>query len=103
VFVFSLIATLFVGFLGLEAYQRRTGTVLFSASRLSGVSFGALGYDLYATTSQSLTINLQTGMLFEGAQLMIDALGGPYMLIAGFALGVAILGAVFSAIRAVRF
>lgn len=52
--------------------------------------------------TQTLEITLDTSMLFEGAQLMINALGGPYMFIAGLGLGVAILGAIVVAVQRVR-
>lgn len=52
-------------------------------------------------TSQ-LTISLDTSQLFAGAQLMIDALSSPYLLIAGLGLGVAILAAIMSAVTRLR-
>lgn len=57
---------------------------------------------LFATPAQSLTINLDTSQLFAGAQLMIDALSAPYLLLAGFGLGVSILGAIIVAVNRVR-
>lgn len=62
------------------------------------------GYQLFATPMQtgSLNIELDTTQLFSGAQLMIDALGSPYLLIAGLGLGVAVLGAIMGAVRKVR-
>lgn len=50
-----------------------------------------------------ISINLDTTSLFEGAQLMIDILSSPYLLVAGLSLGVAILGAIMSAITRLRF
>lgn len=59
-----------------------------------------IGYTL-AQTSQ-LNIDLDTGQLFEGAQLIIDALSSPYLLIAGLGLGVAILAAILKAVQTIR-
>jgi hypothetical protein len=59
-------------------------------------------YSLMASTAYSLSIDLDTGQLFNGAQLIIDALTGPYLLIAGLSLGVAILGAVMAAVTRLR-
>lgn len=50
-----------------------------------------------------ISINLDTTSLFEGAQLMIDILSSPYLLVAGLSLGVAILGAIMGAITRLRF
>lgn len=50
----------------------------------------------------ALTINLDTTSMFDGAQLIIDALGGPYLYIAGLALGAAILGAIIAAVSRIR-
>lgn len=62
---------------------------------------GAMGpYDY--TTVMSLTIDLDTTQLFTGAQLIIDALSSPYLLIAGLGLGVAILGAILNAVTKLR-
>jgi hypothetical protein len=59
-------------------------------------------YAIMASSYQSLTIDLNTAMLFEGAQLIIDALSSPYLLIAGLGLGVAILSAIIKAVTRVR-
>ena len=59
-------------------------------------------YEIAASSYQSLTINVNTGQLFSGAQLMIDALSNPYLFIAGLSLGVAILGAILAAVRGLR-
>lgn len=77
-------------------------TVADAATTALANSPAPQAYDLTTTYAQSLTVSLDTQMLFDGAQLMIDALGGPYMLIAGFGLGVAILGAVFGAVTRIR-
>lgn len=58
----------------------------------------AIGY----STMQSLTVNLDTAQLFTGAQLIIDALSSPYLLIAGLGLGVSILGAILAAVTRLR-
>jgi hypothetical protein len=58
----------------------------------------AIGY----STMQSLTVNLDTAQLFTGAQLIIDALSSPYLLIAGLGLGVSILGAILAAVTKLR-
>lgn len=60
------------------------------------------GYGIAAGTMQSLSIQLDTSQLFAGAQLMIDALSSPYLLIAGLGLGVAVLGAIMAAVKKVR-
>lgn len=52
--------------------------------------------------TETLNINLDTTMLFTGAQLMIDALSSPYLLIAGLGLGVSILGAILVAVNRIR-
>jgi hypothetical protein len=57
--------------------------------------------DIY-TLPISLTISLDTAQLFNGAQMMIDALSSPYLLIAGLGLGVAILAAVMRAVTSLR-
>lgn len=54
------------------------------------------------TSVMSLSVDLDTSQLFAGAQLMIDALGGPYLLIAGFGLGIAILGTIAGAVGRIR-
>lgn len=59
-------------------------------------------YAIAATQASTLTIDLDTTKLFEGAQLMIDALSSPYLLLAGLGLGVAILSAIMAAVRKVR-
>lgn len=59
-----------------------------------------IGYTM--VQSGSLNIQLDTSQLFSGAQLMIDALSSPYLLIAGLGLGVAILGAIVGAVNKVR-
>jgi hypothetical protein len=59
-------------------------------------------YNLAYTTVASLTIDLDTTQLFTGAQLIIDALSSPYLLIAGLGLGVAILGAILKAVTTLR-
>jgi hypothetical protein len=53
-------------------------------------------------STAQLTISLDTTQLFAGAQLMIDALSSPYLLIAGLGLGVAILAAIMSAVTRLR-
>jgi hypothetical protein len=50
----------------------------------------------------ALQIDLDTTSMFDGAQLIIDALGGPYLYIAGLALGAAILGAIIAAVSRIR-
>lgn len=60
---------------------------------VSGISWGIM---------QSLTINLDTTQLFAGAQLIIDALSGPYLLLAGLGLGVAILATIVKVVRTIR-
>lgn len=52
--------------------------------------------------TETLAIDLDTTQLFSGAQLMINALSAPYLLIAGLGLGVAILGAIMTAVMRVR-
>lgn len=52
--------------------------------------------------TESLTISLDTTQLFSGAQLMIDALSSPYLLLAGLGLGVAILSAIMTAVNRIR-
>lgn len=61
-------------------------------------------YDVAYTMMQTdtLDINLDTTQLFNGAQIMIDALSSPYLLIAGFGLGVAILAAIMKAVTHLR-
>ena len=59
-------------------------------------------YAIAASSMQSLTIDLDTTQLFNGAQLIIDALSSPYLLIAGLGLGVAVLGAIIKAVSRVR-
>lgn len=49
-----------------------------------------------------LSITLNTDSMFQGAQLIIDALGGPYLYIAGLALGASILGAIIAAVSRIR-
>ncbi len=49
-----------------------------------------------------LSITLNTNSMFDGAQLIIDALGGPYLYIAGLALGASILGAIIAAVSRIR-
>ena len=62
-----------------------------------------LGYTLAQTgTEGALNINLDTDQLFSGAQLIIDALSSPYLLIAGLGLGVAILAAILKAVQTIR-
>lgn len=51
---------------------------------------------------QSLTIDLDTTQLFAGAQLIINALSGPYLLLAGLGLGVAILATIVKVVRTIR-
>lgn len=51
---------------------------------------------------EQLSITVDSDQLLGGAQLMIDALGGPYLFIAGLGLGVAILGAILAAVTRVR-
>lgn len=57
---------------------------------------------IQAAMPMSLSVDLDTSQLFAGAQLMIDALGGPYLLIAGFGLGIAILGTIAGAVGRIR-
>lgn len=52
--------------------------------------------------SQQLSVTIDTSTLFTGAQTMLDALTSPYLLIAGFGLGVAILAAVMKAVTSLR-
>lgn len=59
-------------------------------------------YDLTATSAQSLTIDLDMDQMFSGANTIIDALGSPYLYIAGLSLGVAILAAVLAAVKGLR-
>lgn len=59
-------------------------------------------YAVAASSYQSLTVNLDTTQLFSGAQLIIDALSSPYLLIAGLGLGVAILAAIMKAVTGLR-
>lgn len=61
-------------------------------------------YDVAYTMMQTdtLDIDLDTSQLFSGAQIMLDALSSPYLLIAGFGLGVAILGAIMKAVTHLR-
>ena len=61
-------------------------------------------YDITYTMMQTTTldIDLDTTQLFNGAQIMLDALSSPYLLIAGFGLGVAILGAIMKAVTHLR-
>lgn len=59
-----------------------------------------LGYSMVQT--DTLEIDLDTSQLFNGAQVMIDALSSPYLLLAGFSLGVAILAAIMKAVRTIR-
>lgn len=61
-------------------------------------------YDVSYTMMQTSTldIDLDTSQLFNGAQIMLDALSSPYLLIAGFGLGVAILGAIMKAVTHLR-
>ena len=54
------------------------------------------------TPEPALSIDLDTTSMFDGAQLIIDALGGPYLYIAGLALGAAILGAIIAAVSRIR-
>lgn len=54
------------------------------------------------TLAQTLEIDLDTSQLFSGAQLIIDALSSPYLLIAGLGLGVAILAAILKAVQTIR-
>ncbi|MCA9979325.1 MAG: hypothetical protein KDD89_00765 [Anaerolineales bacterium] len=62
----------------------------------------AYGYGMTPTSYYTLSVTIDTTMLFDGAQLIIDALGGPYMYIAGLALGAAILGAIIAAVARIR-
>jgi hypothetical protein len=59
-----------------------------------------LGYMIAQT--DTINIDLDTSQLFTGAQTMIDALSSPYLLIAGFGLGVAILAAIMKAVTSLR-
>jgi hypothetical protein len=59
-----------------------------------------LSYSMMQT--ETLDIDLDTTQLFNGAQIMLDALSSPYLLIAGFGLGVAILGAIMKAVTHLR-
>jgi hypothetical protein len=61
-------------------------------------------YDVTYTMMQTDTLDIQldTTQLFTGAQIMIDALSSPYLLLAGFGLGVAILGAIMKAVTHIR-
>lgn len=59
-------------------------------------------YDIAYTMAYSLNVDIDTQHLFDGAQIMLDALSAPYLLIAGFGLGVAILGAIMRAVTRLR-
>lgn len=59
-------------------------------------------YLVQYTRAQTLEIDLDTTQLFKGAQLIIDALSSPYLLIAGLGLGVAILAAILKAVTSLR-
>ena len=63
------------------------------------VGMPPMAYDIVAQSSTSLTIDIPIEQLFTGAQTMIDALGGIYMLIAGFGFGITILSVIVVAIR----
>lgn len=58
------------------------------------------GYEFSVPEQLSITVN--SDQLLAGAQLMIDALGGPYLFIAGLGLGVAILAAILAAVTRIR-
>lgn len=62
----------------------------------------SLAPEIGYTLAQTLDITLDTTQLFEGAQLIIDALSSPYLLIAGLGLGVAILAAILKAVQTIR-
>jgi hypothetical protein len=69
----------------------------------AGVANTASGaFDVIPTMAYSLSISLNTSSMFDGAQLIIDALGGPYLYIAGLALGASILGAIIAAVSRIR-
>lgn len=58
------------------------------------------GYEFSVPAQLSITVD--SDQLLSGAQLMIDALGGPYLFIAGLGLGVAILAAILAAVTRIR-
>lgn len=57
---------------------------------------------LMATLAQTLSLNIDTTSLFDGAQVILDALTTPYMFIAGLGLGAAILTAIMAAVIRLR-
>lgn len=73
-------------------------------AQLSGDVYELTGWapEVGYTLAQTLDITLDTTQLFEGAQLIIDALSSPYLLIAGLGLGVAILAAILKAVQTIR-
>lgn len=78
----------------------------YQSTAVSAVSASPYDVDLLPevgyTLAQTLDITLDTTQLFEGAQLIIDALSSPYLLIAGLGLGVAILAAILKAVQTIR-
>ena len=85
----------------MKKQQRRAVPVLLALFGLFAVavnSAAAAGFQ----DDPSLSINLDTSSMFNGAQLIIDALGGPYLYIAGLALGASILGAIIAAVSRIR-
>jgi hypothetical protein len=89
------------GYVALVQKYRRFSAVM--ALALFGLLFSvgnaaAAGFE----AEPALSIDLDTTSMFDGAQLIIDALGGPYLYIAGLALGAAILGAIIAAVSRIR-
>ena len=60
------------------------------------------GYTSTPELLAQLQVTIETETLFQGANLMLEALTGPYLLIAGLALGVAILAAIMRAVTTLR-
>jgi len=85
----------------MKKQQRRAIPVLLA---LFGFFAGAVNRAAAAgfEAEPNLSINLDTSSMFNGAQLIIDALGGPYLYIAGLALGASILGAIIAAVSRIR-
>jgi hypothetical protein len=56
---------------------------------------------VYTSGNGTLELNLSTFIsnLYDGAETMFSSLAGPYLLIAGFSFGIAILMAIVSAIK----
>jgi hypothetical protein len=91
--------------------RARVAAFVKEQQRKLSVLFGALVAAFFSVTNAAasmlepepaLSIDLDTTSMFDGAQLIIDALGGPYLYIAGLALGAAILGAIIAAVSRIR-